>query len=47
MRSLVTEGDVQRTIIDGFGLLEERVNILLADLAGNEGGYELVYGVEA
>ncbi len=47
MRSLVTEEDVQRTIVDGFGLLEEQVSILLADLAGDEGGYDLVHGVEA
>ena len=47
MRSLVTEEDVQRTIVDGLGLLEEQVSILLADLTGDEGRYDLMYGVEA
>jgi hypothetical protein len=47
VRSLVTEEDVQRTIVDGFGLLEEQVSILLTDLAGDEGGYYLVHGIKA
>ena len=47
VRSLVTEENMQRTIVDGFGLLEEQVSILLTDLTGDEGGYYLVYGIKA
>jgi hypothetical protein len=44
---LITEKDTQRTIINGFGLLQQQVCFLLVDLANDEGWHDLVNWVKA
>jgi hypothetical protein len=47
VRPLITEKDVQRTIIDRFGLLEQQIGIVLIDFANDEGRHHLVDRIEA
>ena len=47
VRSLVTEENVQRAIIDRFGALQQLVGVVLTDFADDKGRHNLVHWIEA